>query len=472
MKVTYIKSAMVVIEHKGKKVLCDPWLTEGIYYGSWYSFPLPKHTAKDFQDIDYIYISHVHPDHCDVETLKDLPKDKPVLILDFDEKFLLRTLQKVGFTNIIEVPHGKTVNLEEDFKIEILSGDNNDLRRFSIIYGCSEPRGKKTKQIDSLAIFSSDKQVIVNSNDVPVNLISGAFKYILDKYKKIDVLLVSYAGAGPYPQAYTMEKEAMLRSAIGASYSFLGGTFQYIHGLNPRYFIPYAGEYILGGKNWWMNRFKGTSEIEELEVDLLPILKDNKIDSKMVLLNRGENFDLDTEQASKPYTPTDFLARQRHIAMNLSNKIFDYEVSPVEPYDLMPYLVEARETMWNKQKEYLYYGNVDLLIDVGMECLYKINFKDKEITRFYRNQRIKENQPYIHAQIRFSLMDWILNRKANWNNAEVGSHILLSECYYNQVNKDMRSYEPMPHFLMSYFQRPLSSLKPLKQMAPEAIGVS
>lgn len=469
MKVTYIKSATVVIEHQGKKVLCDPWLTDGIYYGSWFSYPKPSHTAADFQDIDALYISHVHPDHCDISTLKDLPKNISVYILDFHEKFLLKTLQKVGFTNIIEVGHKEEVYIGPDFKLEILAGDNNDLRLFSIVYGCSEPSGDKTRQIDSLGIFSGGGKTVINSNDVPYNLIQTAFDYIREKYKTIDVLLVSYAGAGPFPQAYTMEKDAMLRAAIGASYSFLGGTFQYIAGLRPKYFIPFAGEYILGGPFWWMNKFKGTSEIEELENDLVPILKDNRISSEMVVLNRGEYFDLDTSQASKPYTQTDFIGRKRYIERDLSNRVFDYMQEPFEKHDLMPDIVAAREALWNKQKEYLFYKDISLYIDVGLDYLYEINFKDKEVKKFSRSSGVKHNKAYIHAQLHFNLMDWILHRKANWNNAEVGSHILLSE-YYGEANPNMRSYEPMPHFLMSYFQKPLE--KPLKQMAPELTGVS
>ena len=32
MKVEYLTSACVVVEHDGIRVLCDPWLTDGVYY--------------------------------------------------------------------------------------------------------------------------------------------------------------------------------------------------------------------------------------------------------------------------------------------------------------------------------------------------------------------------------------------------------------------------------------------------------
>ena len=39
MKIRYIKSACVTIETKGVKILTDPWLVDGEYYGSWCHYP-------------------------------------------------------------------------------------------------------------------------------------------------------------------------------------------------------------------------------------------------------------------------------------------------------------------------------------------------------------------------------------------------------------------------------------------------
>ncbi|MSR05452.1 MAG: MBL fold metallo-hydrolase [Gemmatimonadetes bacterium] len=60
MKVQHIASACAIIEHRGVRVLCDPWLVDGIYYGAWYHNPPLSVTPRDFQDVDYIYLSHIH----------------------------------------------------------------------------------------------------------------------------------------------------------------------------------------------------------------------------------------------------------------------------------------------------------------------------------------------------------------------------------------------------------------------------
>lgn len=64
MIVKYIYSACLQITTSTITILTDPWFTEGAYDGAWYQFP----TIDPFefiQEPDYIYISHIHPDHYD-----------------------------------------------------------------------------------------------------------------------------------------------------------------------------------------------------------------------------------------------------------------------------------------------------------------------------------------------------------------------------------------------------------------------
>ena len=69
MKVTFHNSASLVIEGNGTKILCDPWLVDGVYIGAWGIYPPYDFQPADFDDIDYIYVSHIHPDHSSQKTL-------------------------------------------------------------------------------------------------------------------------------------------------------------------------------------------------------------------------------------------------------------------------------------------------------------------------------------------------------------------------------------------------------------------
>ena len=74
MKLEFLSSACVKISHNDTSILCDPWLIDGEYLGSWAHYPPFDFNSKDFDDIDFIYLSHQHPDHFSPKTLSKLSK--------------------------------------------------------------------------------------------------------------------------------------------------------------------------------------------------------------------------------------------------------------------------------------------------------------------------------------------------------------------------------------------------------------
>ena len=78
MKITQLNSASNTIEDyvngSSVKILCDPWLNGEEYLGSWAMYPQYNFKPENFSDVDFIYISHIHPDHSSVNTLSKLSK--------------------------------------------------------------------------------------------------------------------------------------------------------------------------------------------------------------------------------------------------------------------------------------------------------------------------------------------------------------------------------------------------------------
>ena len=90
MKLKLYRSATVGLDLNGFKILMDPWLTDGEYFGSWSHYPYFD-LAKNLNEInsyDAIYISHIHPDHCSENTLKMISKEIPIYIHSYHSKFL------------------------------------------------------------------------------------------------------------------------------------------------------------------------------------------------------------------------------------------------------------------------------------------------------------------------------------------------------------------------------------------------
>ena len=123
LKVTYYGQACTLVEAEGRKILVDPWLTDGAYFGTWFHTQLlqdvgvsPSSLPKD---IDYVFLSHEHEDHADPATLKSLPPDVPVLICRFPSDRFKRHLGNLGLRDIREVPSGEELDLGGGLKITI-----------------------------------------------------------------------------------------------------------------------------------------------------------------------------------------------------------------------------------------------------------------------------------------------------------------------------------------------------------------
>ena len=81
MKFEFIGNACGIFHgSKGTKVLCDPWIVDGVFEGSWFHYPPLKTKISDLQNVDAIYLSHIHPDHFD-DRFFDFPKDKKLFYL-------------------------------------------------------------------------------------------------------------------------------------------------------------------------------------------------------------------------------------------------------------------------------------------------------------------------------------------------------------------------------------------------------
>ena len=106
MKITQYRSSTFIIEAKNKKILFDPWLVGGEYYGSWHQYPEYDldSNLENFK-VDYICITHIHPDHFSRKTLSKLDKDIPILILKYSQNFLKLNLEKIGF-KVHEIENG------------------------------------------------------------------------------------------------------------------------------------------------------------------------------------------------------------------------------------------------------------------------------------------------------------------------------------------------------------------------------
>lgn len=444
MKIQFIKSACVVVEYEGVRVLCDPWLTDGIYYGSWFHYPPLAFQPEDFSLVNYLYLSHIHPDHMDPASLARLPKTIPVLIHNYAEKFVLNLLKRLGFEHVHEISHGESFQLAPDFSIEILAADNCDPEMCGRYFQCSVPTPyKQTMQIDSMAVFKGGNTVVVNTNDCPYGLSKTLCDTVLAKHPQIDFLLVGYSGATAYPQCFDNLPNHLKRQESQAHQEMkLQQCVSYLKHFKPRAFMPFAGQYVLGGKLAPLNAFTSPPKTEELPEIFSLLLQQHGLDSQFVLLNSGKFYDIDRQASSSPFDPVNPQERQKYIDNVLTGKKYDYEADPFVDIDLTTKLQDAYVKMCEHQQHYgVENSDWTIYIDAGQEYVYRVPLATgQKVTTVMRNEFVT---PFLRIGLDLRLLTRILDRKAHWNNAEIGSHL----SFYREPNIYHRSI----HLFMSYF---------------------
>ncbi len=429
MKIEFVNSACVVIDHNGKKILCDPWLSEdGAFYGSWGHVPPLGVTTRDFKDIDYLYISHIHQDHCDIETLQKFSKNIPVLIASFKQKFLYGCLRGLGFENIIEIGWGEKYRAGDGLYVEIYPSDPD----------CG------SMGIDSYALFSSDDHLVGNFNDCPFPLVEKFLNKTLGQ-RNLDLLLFPYAGAGPYPQCFlNLSDSEKNKEASIKTQNFYDQACKYIKKMKPRFGVPFAGQYTLGGNLYELNKFRGVPPLNEACDYFKNYVKEKEISSKIVHMSRGDIFDLCEEKIvfKNNSTWTDIQVKE-YVEKTLKSKIFSYQKEEEKIMDLFPEFKKAYIKFDRKRESVGFISDFKFYVDFGNSFYYTIPFDGGGVKKIASEKNFTE--PYCTLKIDYRLLRRILNRESqyHWNNAMVGSHVLFNR----HPNVFMRE----PYYLLSFF---------------------
>jgi UDP-MurNAc hydroxylase len=177
MKFAVLSHAGLVIEHKGVRLVCDPWLIGSCYWRSWWNFPEPDPQLIQKLAPTFIYLTHLHWDHFHAPSLKKLFDPRtPVIVPKVQTRRMLDDLRWLGFHNIVEIPHGQRLRLADDF----------DLRSYQFGLG-----------VDSAAVISGGGYTLFNCNDC--KLFGLPLRQVMREYPKIDFIFRSHSSASPIP---------------------------------------------------------------------------------------------------------------------------------------------------------------------------------------------------------------------------------------------------------------------------------
>jgi UDP-MurNAc hydroxylase len=429
MKILNFAGATAILEHNGKRMLFDPWLDDGIFHGSWFHFPPSALGVKDMGHLDYVYISHIHEDHCSAETIRHINPDAEIILMDRTPNLVLNFLKNHGF-NFKKIHFIKPRN-----PIEIAPGIIVDIVE-------PNPADEMARLIDSSLVVNWDGFVIFNANDCQPH--QEGIKYLLEMYSKIDLALLPYSGGSGYPSCYInltdeekiVEKNRIMNNRIN---SFINS----VRLLNPIHVIPFADQWAVGGSRSHLNKFVSHSSCRGVVEK--PFAEAN-LPSNLLLLNSGQEYDFSSQQRTpnenyKYLTDDD---RDIYISNSLSNAIYDHERFSFNPSVSLNRLVQyARARQWEIQKKQDYFPDYSFYLDSSdTNQRFHISLKTFDVRSATTDYALIE--PYLRIVMPRDLMVMLLIGHVSWNIADAA--------FFLDYERIPNKYDPKIYALLNYLR--------------------
>ena len=392
---------------EGTKILCDPWIVDGAF-DSWFHYPPLSTKIDDLQDVDAIYISHIHQDHYDEDNF-DFPKDTPLLVLDEGPNFLIKNLFKNGFTNIIKIKDKETIKFKE-FDLTIYKPFSAHIYEESLLGNL----------IDSALALQNNGITALNFNDNTPD--EKSCRELINQYGTIDLAMLNYNAAGPYPSCFDnlseTEKKEEHNFIMKRNFDHLCNIIPI---LKPKSVLPFAGSYIIAGKNYFKNEYLGTTTWDVC-ADYLN--KNLKFETNVTCLRENQTFDIALQKNLQPYERINLDEMKKYIN-TIKNHKYSYEK------DLTPNLEKLKEDIFIAKDlfdERIKKFNVDIQSNVflTLEGSNVQIIKGRDQTRS------------LVCEMDIRLLRRILDRKFHWNNAESGTHINFIRTP-NKMDRDLHT---------------------------------
>lgn len=265
MHVTYLGHASILLEAGGTRILMDPWLTDPTYHGTWWHYPPLEVGVRDLPRIDYLYVSHEHPDHFDPPTLAQLDKNIHVVIANYRRKRFRDRIAALGFRRITELAY------ESDFPCD---GGGLALR----LIGPDRPWD------DSAILLRHGGTTVLNVNDCHL---SEATLSRLGAEHAIDLAFLTFTGASQYPGCFDFPLSSKIERALYSKHSHLEEFVNWAQLLRTKRAVPAAGNHALLAED---QLFLNTPMYANTPADAVGALRAGAPDVEGLQMNPGDTW--------------------------------------------------------------------------------------------------------------------------------------------------------------------------------------
>ncbi len=292
MKIRLVSHASVIVEGADLSLWTDPWLFGKAFNESWTLAPPPAWDESWLNAIDFLWISHEHPDHFHVPTLKALPdsfkRRVTVLFQKNNSDKMPRALAGLGFRNVKLLPHRATVSLTP----------------LTSVYCYHEG------QMNSCLAIMGGGQTVLNVNDAEIR--GPDCRLITKDIGPVDLVLNQFSIAG---YSGLPDREARLRRMAEQILRTISDNHR---DLRAKVTVPFASFiYFSTTDNGYVNAFANRP------ADVAEYFSAQH--QQAVILYPGDTYEL-----GQPYDSTAALSRFENYERNLLR--YQYEQTPSVPW--------------------------------------------------------------------------------------------------------------------------------------------
>lgn len=233
MKITLVSHASILIRTRDAVILTDPWYLGKAFNDSWTLYPTPAYDESMLDEVDFLWISHEHPDHFHIPTLRALPsrfKERVRLLFQLNNSDkMFEAFRRFGFQTLQALPHRKIVRITPGTEIY-----------------CHQ-----VGPMDSMLGVRCDGETLLNVNDCEAN--DAICRTALKDLTRVDLVtnqfsFAGYAGARNYQEVVPAMARARVQDMLSNHVT-----------LKAKVSIPFASFiYFSCSDNQHLNQFANT----------------------------------------------------------------------------------------------------------------------------------------------------------------------------------------------------------------------
>jgi UDP-MurNAc hydroxylase len=235
VQVTLLGHASVLVELEGATCLMDPVLGDPFEDGTVVSCPQRRVELDELPTIDILIVSHRHPDHFDLASLDQVPRDADAICPP--DPVIVHALRELGFAHVHPVVVMAPI-VGPDFELLPTRSELTSIPEMGMVF--RDRSGTVWNQVDTL-------------------LSDATIDAVRDRFPTVDVLLAMYA---------SQNFEFFESRATGFPHETHRRNLETVLRIAPRVVIPASAGFRFSDDHDWLNAFLFPISRERFVADL------------------------------------------------------------------------------------------------------------------------------------------------------------------------------------------------------------